>query len=105
MERGEEERQDRLGDPSTRRQRADERGEAVAAAKLVDERREGCGVRDELVHGDWRGTRPARPSYSRPAAPAAEVNRPEPWRRCRRLPACGQASTCALPCSCLVLET
>jgi hypothetical protein len=24
-------------------------------------------VGDELVHGDWRGTRPAGPSYWRPA--------------------------------------
>ena len=40
MERGENERQHRLGDPRARRERARERLEALVPAQLVDERSE-----------------------------------------------------------------
>jgi hypothetical protein len=78
VQRGEEQRQDRLGHTRARGKRAHERLKAVVAPQLVDERCERCGLCNDLVHEDGRERaraaivlaarrRPARSPGARPA--------------------------------------
>ena len=67
VERGEKQRENRLGDARRRRERPRERLKPIVPAQLVDERRERCQVRcpGRLVHAVRRGSLPAGSSYWR----------------------------------------